>query len=477
LSVRHAAAPPFIAMALTPWPLHSRAFAACAMVVGAALCCEAVRIDGVAFGAGASGGSLSVAARAPAEKANEDMDRGSELDQATEFVNAIDVRAIMTLSDIRSILYRLDDWRTRLLKSSAFRKSRTREAVKELLREIKSKAEQLQRTETMRELEGDVDDGGDDMPSQRENICKSIEKYDFDANFSDEVKHLCEALDAVRAAVSADRNGTAAVADVSARLATLRSRQEYALPYVSSRISTVLAEEWRWVRRQLAQRAEAASIGGSILSPPDVELAAGLDDWLVDVAVTSHLGPMERDARLRDASLIVNGTEAWEELSLDEVNTCLYRLEVCQNLVAECIVLADPVLRGEIREVLHALKASKDALAARAEQLEASGAQETVLSDLSPSQRDNICKHLEELGLERDLYRDVRRICQSMDKLHAAVLTGGDHWPLTRVLVARLTELRQKPGYDDLPVAKGLEAIFAQEWRWLASRGAVGLAM
>jgi len=440
------------------------------MVAGNLMCINAARLEGFARRARASGESLSVEVSAIAKHANVQMDPDSELETATKFVKAINVNALRTLGNIRDILFRLEAWRAKLLRSTEFRKTRTREAVKEVMREIRAKVEMLNRVADLRESEGEVDDGGEMFPSERDNICKTIDKYEVDATFLEGVHRLCEALDAVRVAFTKGENEAAAVTNVSMRLDTLKLKQDYRLPHISCRISTVLGEEWRWVTKRLAERSQAAGTRAkSVASPPSVEaLAGGLLDWMTDVALYTHLNPMVRDARLKEAYAIVNSIESVDRLGLAVVRTCLRRLELCQRMVAECIISGDPVLRKQIRDVLQLVKAKSDALHARARQLESAGISEDDPSDLLPSERNNICKSLDEHDLAPDLYKEVKQVCNSMDKLHRAALNGGDTFVAMRLVLERMDVVRGRPGYADMPFAGDLEAVFSQEWRWLS---------
>jgi len=445
-----------------------------ALATHAALRVDAARLEGFAKGAFTSTAAAgALAPTAPANARLAKMDRAArerELFMIAEFVDSLDIDGLLSLSDVRDILWRLEDARIIVLGIGSYRDHLHRDVVRETLREIRTKTETLNVLAARKVAAGELDDGGDVPPSQRDNICQSVERDTgvFDAIFRRDVKHLCEALDTVRTVLLAGENADVAVFEVTGRLNVLRRQKCYALPHVSDEIAFVLGEEWRWVTKRLAERPAAEGPGGESKGIETHD--GGLKAWLTDVRPYSQDDPEVRERRLRDASKIVRDIDPENQVGLSQVRTNLERLEMCRNMAAESITSnADPAVLKKVRDILFMVKEKSGILKAQAEQREAAGEVDDVRC-LMPSERDNICKNITELDLPRALRGEVEDVCAALDRLHRATVDrGADVDAAIAHVVGTLNLLKKRPDDRASGVAGKLEIVFTEEWRLLGS--------
>mmetsp|Transcript_114522 Transcript_114522/g.329059 ORF Transcript_114522/g.329059 Transcript_114522/m.329059 type:complete len:506 (+) Transcript_114522:31-1548(+) len=462
--------------------VHAPHLRACFVSALVASIVGGVRLDTAASGTASveSGGAAGAHAGKPrnAEVAGSSRaDRNRELAELIEYVHSVNVQEPMTLSNCRDILYHFGRFREKVLGIGSHRDTRTRDAVRAVLREIRIKTDALDQLAAQKVSDGEVDDGGSVPPSQRDNICSAADQFELEAEFRMHVKALCEALDTVREVVLAGKDEEAAVFNVNGRLHTLKAMRDYALSHISWSIATVLGEEWRWVTRQLAQKppttatttqsTTAADGSPSTSAPGDREAPSkGIDAWLTDAMGPSLLDPKIADKRITDALRIIDKVKLEEQSTLSTVRTSIQRLDLCKEMVVEFITNSDPEVRERIREVLRLIKDKNDALTAMAREKVAAGEVDDV-EDSLPSERDNICRNLGDYVLSTGWRTDVRIVCDAMDKLRKTAWAGEDVDGAVAEVLGRLNLLKSRPGYMDMRIAGDLEIVFTEEFRWL----------
>jgi len=391
-------------------------------------------------------------------------DAGQERDLllAAQLVDSINARAPMQLSMTRDLLDKLEASRKKVLEAGARRNSRSREVVRAVLRKIRETSDLLKELAAKKEAEGQVDDGGDVLPSQRDNICSSIDEYGLDSGFRDDVKGLCEALDVVRAAIlSGSEHEEAAVFEVSGRLNDLRAQKEYNLPQISSRIAALLAEEFRWVTKQFAQRPGKSNGKEDMESYP-----GGLSAWLKDTGALPISDPRVQEMRLKDARDFVAKVHTEGPLTLGSMRTSLELLDIWKQQVVAFIACSEDSFREQIREVLRLIKEKQDALNSLVHQKELEG-EEDVIDDVFPSQRDNVCKFVDEFHISVEFVIDVKGVCEALDIMRMMALRRQDIDPALMVVTGRMNALKSRTGYSDQWIAGELDLLVAEEMRWL----------
>jgi len=384
-------------------------------------------------------------------------ERDKTLQGVRAFVEGVDLNKPMDLSHIRTIRYHMDVVRQKVLDLGSARDSRSREAVRQTLKEIRQMAEQLDALAAKQESEGHRDDGGDVPPSERGNICLTIDGLETDADFREQVKSLCRALDAVRVAVLANEGVQEAVLMVNGRLWNLRHQTEYGRPGVAYNVALVLAEEFRWVTKALAQRPGGAA-----------PLADSLALWMSEASPNSDMDAKVREARLQDATRKTNDVHPESMRSLAEVRTGLQSLDMCKEMVGAFIACGEPGFRERIRTLLAEVEEKTEALQAMAQEREAAGELDEV-AERPASERDNVCTKLDEYALAEDLRAAVVRVCHGFERLRRVALAGGDADAVFVEIMGSMTDLKVKPGYMESPIFGHVETVFTEEYRWLVS--------
>jgi len=435
---------------------------------------DAARLDALAArGALASMEPVGAMAPAPAPTMTQPvaavMPDGDQLflTSLADYVESIDLQAKLTLSHIRTALYHLERFTDEIERRGLVGDARAGEAARALLGDMAAKTEQLVRLAAVRKAQGDVDDGGDILPSQRDNICKAIDRLDFGAEFRNQVKGLCQALDIVRSTILAGEDEENVVLNVNGRLQNLRTLREYERMGVSYAIGFVLAEEWRWVHKQLAQRRAIHAGARDSTRRHNVKTSAGqISPWMDEAVAITRQAPEAREMRLHTGFYMVDRIHPEELNSLSALRTALQNLELCKNLVAEIITDSDPVGLERIRELLRLIADKARLLKALAMQREAAGEVDLVM-ELPASQRDNICKHLDRYDIAPELRRDVSSMCDSFELLRKRAAVGGDTDSVMMDIFGRMQTLKRRPAYQDARFAGQLELVFSEELRWL----------
>mmetsp|Transcript_24759 Transcript_24759/g.71548 ORF Transcript_24759/g.71548 Transcript_24759/m.71548 type:complete len:475 (+) Transcript_24759:111-1535(+) len=441
-----------------------------AIAAGIAAYIDAARLDRLAHDASTANGLMGAAtnelASAQAKPPGVDKgDRDHDLRLLAGYVDSLNPNHPMSLSEIRVQATHLERVRSRVCNLFRDRDGRNRQMVRSILSNIRLKTDAFNRVAARKESEGELDDGGDVFPSLRDNICSGIDDHSDCDEFREQLRDLCKALDSVRAAVLAGEDHQAAVFEVNGRLAALRIQKEYAQSSVNWGVAVLLGEEWRWVTRQLARRGGAASDG---------DLTRSLEAWMTEVSVRNAADERVRNLRLQDAWGVVNNVHVDESLGLGLVRTHVGRLEMVKEMVVDIIRSSDPELLEDIRELLRTVKEKTSSLKALAKRKEAAGEVDDIGETL-PSQRNNICKHLAEFGLEPDFSAEVRRLCAALDKWHTLV-DDEDDTTVFEVL-GRMAFMKRRSNYANTSIAGELETVLADEWGWIQARQAEREAM
>jgi len=420
----------------------------------------AVRMEGLVAGAGASR-DVSVAAAGAAAPQTEVE---KELSLAGKYVDVINVEdETLTLSNVRDILYNLERLKSNLQKVGPFRETRTRLSARRIQNHIRTKSEALTALAAKKEAEGELDDGGDVPASQRDNICKTIDQLEVCDDFRVGVKRLCEALDKVRTATLAGEDISVPVHQVNGWLDDVRTQKDYALHNVSWGIACVMGEERRWVSRRLESR--PADFGAAPAGGGNV-WAEMLQSWLDDAAAYGEKDGSLQLKRFSHALSIVRSFDVEEEHSLSDVRTFIHRLQLCSEMVAECIVSCPDHLRDQIREVLGMIKDRSELMEELATAKEKMGEVDDVL-EVPPTKRNNVCKNIDAYDIEAYVRQELKQICTILDRVREAARAGVDTDMISMEVVGRLSALKRRPGYEDLDVAGEMELILAEEHRWL----------
>jgi len=399
------------------------------------------------------------------------VERERTLESVRAFVESINMKEKMGLSHIRTVRYHMDKFREEVLNIGAVRDGHSREAVRRTLKDIREKAEQLDKLAAQKELQGQKDDGGDVFPSERGNICFSIDRVEVDKNFHEQVKALCKALDAVRSAVLANGNVQAAVLNVNGRLTNVRTLKEYDAPGMAYGIAFVLGEEFRWVTKHYVRRQAAPqeAAGGATASPEALAtLVQSLERWMSDAEPSCYLDPKVRETRYNDALQQTARIDPESQRSLAQVRTSLQTLEMCKEMVSEFITCSEPDFRERIRAFFSDIRTKSDALKRQAEQREAAGEVDEV-NEFPASQRDNVCKKIDEYGLDPEWHLALKRVCDAFDRLRTTALNGGDSDSVMMDIMGNMGALKARPGYAELPINGQVENVFTEEYRWLVS--------
>jgi len=125
-----------------------------------------------------------------------------------------------------------------------------RERIRELLQLIKTKSDALKAVIKQREEEGEKDEIGELMPSQRNNICSRVDEYGLTPELREGVRDICDSLDRVRMAGLADEEATAALLEVAGRLNVLKTKLEHVGMLVARDLERVFTEEYFWYSQQ-----------------------------------------------------------------------------------------------------------------------------------------------------------------------------------------------------------------------------------
>jgi len=416
--------------------------------------------------------------------------RDRELRVAQEWVDSVNVKDArkVRLSSIRDIIDRLEVLRAKVLEVGSHRDAHSRQTVRDLLRDIRLKSDELSELATKKAAKGEADDGGSTPPSMRSFICKAIDRLQVEATFREDIKGLCAALDAVRDAVALGGNEEMAMFEVAGRLNSLKSKPDYAVPLITRSIGALLGEEKRWVSKRLVGRpktraattATAATITPAPVAPSvaqpavyngtDSNASVPLKGWVADDAIVNpQLDPVLRAKGLNEAIRVVRKIQVFDNLTLSAVRCHMGRLAWCKDHVATMITGSDPATHAMIRDLLTQVKEKSHALEALAERRLAEGDIDNG-GDMMPSQRDNICKKLDTYNLEPDLHEEVRKICESLDRLRRIILSGEEPESGLFEVLGRVQTVKDRPGYADMAIAGELEVILGEEWRWVHER-------
>lgn len=323
-----------------------------------AACAGATRVDGRigrALGEAARATVLAAAA-APKDAGGRSAKehRDLELQHMADIVEAVNVRIDAPLSDIRETLENFEEIRTRTLGiSAACRRERTRRAVREILRQIREKSEALKPIAAMKEERGEVDDGGDTVPSQRSALCTHIDQSPVRQDFRNMVHMFCEFLDSVRLGyVTGVRNESALFA-VPGLLVSLRQRPEFQLPQVRLSIDRVLGEERRWLAKQLPPPDAA----GDAATPPALfdEARSSLRAWKSAVTTDPSTDTSSVPAKALEVgfALVRNASaDACRNHSLRDVRMLLQRLAFTKFKLEQYILASTPQFRERVRDLM-----------------------------------------------------------------------------------------------------------------------------
>mmetsp|Transcript_8989 Transcript_8989/g.25773 ORF Transcript_8989/g.25773 Transcript_8989/m.25773 type:complete len:468 (-) Transcript_8989:54-1457(-) len=449
-------------------PRGGRIRLAGALAAGAALLASAVRLDAQG-GAGASLEAQGEAAKAAASAEHagpSEADREMQLLDIAKFVEGVDPAGRPSLSHIQTLLYHFERFRAEVLSiGSGVTRPRIRALVRKTLKAIRTKRELLTQLAELLEADGQVADGGDKFPSERDNVCNRIEKPIVDKDVREQVKSLCKALDTVRSKILAGEGAEEAVLNVNGRLVNLQGLKGFDMPGLSYAMAQVLGEEFRWVTKQLDLRLQASGGEAEASAAP---VARALRVWMEDVGVPTHSSPAMQESKVMEAYLLVDRIQPEHVDSLRNVRNCIHTLQVCKEQAADFITGSEPELRERIREILRMIKDKTQTLKALEAERVAAGEADEVL-DLYASQRDTVCKHVEERGLEAEMRNYVARVCELFDRLRDTALADGDTDAAMMDIIGRMNALKTTKAVMQLPIVVEVDAVFSEECRWLVS--------
>jgi len=460
---------------------------------------EAARVEGFGRGGAAAGEAGGAAAYSPATAhaktpGKDRAARERELEESARFVDSVNFKHVLSLSDTRDILFRFEALRSKVLAIAAYRDMRSHPEIRRLLHDIRTKSDLLKEMAMRKESEGEVDDGGDVFPSQRDNICTTIELYDVKPEICEEVKLLCDSMDALRALILAGEREAVAVREVSGHLHRLKDLRAYDVGAVAWGIASLLGEESRWRKKVLARlpssrledpesSASAEATEAAVQEAPvaeysrrtkpseqgkEVEAMPSISQALSDIGLYPHLDLDQREAGLREAQDYARKISIEDDTDPNVLRTHLLRLDLYTELVADYIKSSDAAFLEKIRGVLQLIKekwiAIKAAIADK--ELEGKGG---FLTDLRPSQRSSVCRNMDALGLAADLRAKVKNICESLDRVRDVVEDGDDGEAALMKVFRRVNSL-VNTGRLDKELTIDLELVVAEEWRWVGMR-------
>jgi len=376
-----------------------------------------------------------------------------EVSMAAQFVDNVDIKNAWTLSEIRDVLFRFESLRTGTLAVTAKRDANSRREIRRLLREIRTKAAVLTRLAAKKEARGELDDGGDVLPSGR-GICIGIDKHRVTDQFRKDIMALCQALDRIRSLVLNGEDEQEAIYDVSGLLGNIRMQKAYALEHIAYAVANLVGEERRWVRKQLAGKDDAES------------RISALNTWITEIVSFTPSDPKLRESWLQEAQFLAQSTVPEEIPTLSRLRTSLFRLGFVKEKLSEQLASSNPFFRQKIQKVLSLTQEKVDALEALAAQREAAGEIDDG-GDVPPSQRDNICTHPGDFDISAELREEVARICVSMDKIRAAVFAGLDEEHAVLEAAGRINVLKSMPVSLNVRVVTELECVLLEEIRWV----------
>lgn len=417
--------------------------------------------------------SVAGALTGPAREADHEQD----LLFVSTFVESIDVHAPMNLSQIRNVVCHFDRLKTKLLSQAPSRDDHFRKAVQRTAKALLTKVKILDQLAAQKESEGEVDDGGDILPSERDKFCTTVDQTDVVADdFRMGVKRLCSALDALRAAVLTGKDTTEAMYGIHGCLLQLKVLKDYDAPGVLYSIGSVLAEESRWVTKRLGQRpgtlsALARSVSSLSGAGPEQQW---LDVWMGDATTDPLYAPRVADERLEAVRDIVDKIHPDEQTSLSEARNSFHTLEACKGALMEVMAYGNLAFHESAPKLLRVMKQKSEAIAAAIEQMVAVGEVDIVM-ELPASERDNICKNLDEYDdIPLAWRRGVKGLCDMLDTLRETALLGGDVDVAMAAFLGRMDALKRSPGYQESYIAAEVQNVIAEEFRCILSQNGYG---
>mmetsp|Transcript_86575 Transcript_86575/g.169390 ORF Transcript_86575/g.169390 Transcript_86575/m.169390 type:complete len:258 (-) Transcript_86575:15-788(-) len=256
---------------------------------------------------------------------------------------------------------------------------------------------------------------------------------------------------------------------------TMRIKQDYRSLPTRLKIDTLLGEERRWISKRLAQREHAPG------APSDSEPAEAsepsawaLRGWRTVILTNSdpEVGAASLPGKaLREATELAQNTSVDSCLGhgLGFIRGQIQRLEFKKIRLAQYIARSDSAFRSQVRGALQLIKEKTDGLRALLAEREAAGEVEES-NDMLPSQRDNLCANIEQMGIDAGFRKEVKSVCDALDILHGIVEAGEDDEAACLQLLGRMEALKRRPGYFDSPIWDNLELLLSDEWSWLAAQ-------
>mmetsp|Transcript_126940 Transcript_126940/g.365099 ORF Transcript_126940/g.365099 Transcript_126940/m.365099 type:complete len:463 (+) Transcript_126940:79-1467(+) len=455
-------------------PPRCRLLLAIVLAACRALHVGAARLQARAGSASGSAGRARVEGRSAA-RSDMTTPHDRNLDRVAEFVEGIDPMEPQRLSEIREILERFDEIRIWIAEHHDPRDPLASQLVENVLRGIRQKAAALAPAAERLQAIGQSDDGGDELPSDRDSICKQPEE---DVGFSDDFRvalvAFCDSLDAVHNAVFAGHSAELPAFSVAGALSVLTVKPEYNFRNIGWAIDCVLGEERRWIARQLARHAAEAAAAGAEGSEDDgaEERAWALRGW-----TTGVLADLEDDSEARQARALSFGRRATESAdaaarfgrSLPTVRLCIERLDHARDILAVRRGTS-PAFRELAEDLLLEVEEWQEALDALAEQKVLAGELDESIVVL-PSERDNICNGIDELDFDPDFMREVKCVCNALDNFHMLAMDGeADDMAIFEVL-GRMAALERRPGYWDSPIAYEIDVVLTNEIEVIGNAG------
>jgi len=395
--------------------------------------------------------------------------REQDLGKAAFFVEVVDPTKASSLSEAREILERFDAIRRKVL---AFRDPLSRHAVRSILRGIREKSDVLEPLAAQWQALGEEDDGGDELPSQRDTICKKGNDATLSPDFREMLQILCSSLDAVHEQVAAGDDEEAAAFAVAGALCALVMLPEYHVANVGWGIDCVLGEERRWVAKQLARRSAAAGAGknGGSRGLGRQDMCVACNGWKSGVLAEPVADSTYKPAKALSLSLEAVESapvESHRNSSLASVHASIQRLDVAKVSLVAHIKGGSPAFRDRVREVLLQIQEKKVMLQAIAD-MKTAGGEVDHSGEMLPSERDTICKNIYHIGLEPGLFKEAKGACDALDKLHTLAMNGKSKDAAMFEVLGRLAALKRRPGYWESPIAYELDVALSDEWYWLA---------
>jgi len=173
--------------------------------------------------------------------------RRRRVDHVGSMVDSVRPDEVQSLGQARTSLHTLAMCKNsvaQLIKASDLE---LHERIREVLRMVKEKSDALRAIVSQREEAGEVDPVANLPPTQRENICKNLDSAGLVPALVQQVKSLCESLDAMRLAALQGGNVDAAIMNSLARLIKMKTRPGLSEVQVCNELESIFNDECRWL--------------------------------------------------------------------------------------------------------------------------------------------------------------------------------------------------------------------------------------